>query len=105
MKTYMTKILVLVICLIIPIYAEPIQNIQAMASSADYKHFHKNHAFDGVLSDESRWIGAKDHAGKIWLELKLPQKTPRKVFFDTSQMFSIVFPKKSGDYFSLRQLT
>ena len=80
MKTYMTKILVLVICLIIPIYAEPIQNIQAMASSADYKHFHKNHAFDGVLTDKSRWIGAKDHAGKIWLELKLPQKMEVKAF-------------------------
>lgn len=32
------------------------------------------HAFDGVVTDGSRWVGAKDHAGKIWFELKLLPK-------------------------------
>ena len=80
MKAATTKILFLVICLITFAYAEPIQNIQAIASSADYKHYHKNHAFDGVVTDKSRWIGSKDENGQIWLELKLPKKMAVKAF-------------------------
>ena len=80
MKTAATKILFLVICLITFAYAEPIQNIQAIASSADYKHYHKSHAFDGVVTDKSRWIGSKDENGQIWLELKIPKKMEVKAF-------------------------
>ena len=47
---------------------EPIQNIRAESSPA-LKDYTADKAVDGVVSDESRWIGTPDAEGKIWLQL------------------------------------
>ncbi len=47
------------------ILAEQKIEIVETTASAVFKQYHTSNAVDGVISDESRWIGGKDENGKI----------------------------------------
>ncbi|MDZ8119097.1 discoidin domain-containing protein [Pontiella agarivorans] len=47
--------------------------VEQARASQTYRKYAASFACDGKISNESRWIGSKDHDGAIWLELKLAQ--------------------------------
>jgi len=52
------------------------QKIEVVGAAASnvYKDYAVEKAYDGKVSDQSRWIGKADADGKVWLELKLGEK-------------------------------
>ena len=52
---------------------EKIEVVGARASAV-HNEYQASNAIDGVISDESRWVGVKDEHGKIWLALELKQE-------------------------------
>ena len=59
--------------LITALHAEKIAIVDAKASDT-HKKYHANNVFDGVISDDSRWLGKKNSKGELWLALKLEKK-------------------------------
>ena len=52
---------------------EKIKVVDASASNV-LKNYTVEKAYDGNISDKSRWIGKVDADGQVWLELKLGKK-------------------------------
>ena len=54
--------------------AEQKIDVAGATASNVHKNYAVKNAYDGVISDQSRWIGGKDENGKIWLALQLKQE-------------------------------
>ena len=58
------------------IHADELKPLKAsvLKASGFYKTYASERCVDGVVSDDSRWIGKPDGKGNIWIEFKLPAK-------------------------------
>lgn len=84
---------------------EPIQNIRT-ESSPVLKDYTADKAVDGVVSDESRWIGIPDAEGKIWLQLSWDEEQELQGFHLMSgygkaspiEGFTVEFKNREGEW-------